>query len=76
MADEYLDDELPGRRVNDTELAEMERDRLGHERPNEYVDDTFDVCAEGPGRFHSFSIIDPAGHRCRYCGRRWRDCLR
>jgi len=72
-----LDDELrPGRRVNDTELAEMERDRLGHERPNEYVDDTFDVCAESRYRTHSFSVVDPAGHRCKFCGRRWRDCLR
>jgi len=72
------DDYAPplGGRVNDTELAEMERDRQAHERPNDPPDPTFDVCAMGPDRFHSFSVADPAGHRCRYCNRRWRDCLR
>jgi len=72
-----LDDELrPGRRVNDTELAEMERDRLAHEQPNDPPDPTFDVCAESKYRTHSFSVVDVHGHRCKYCGRRWRDCLR
>ncbi len=77
MADDDLDDELrPGRRVNDTEILAMERDRQAHEQPNEYVDDTFDVCAESRYRTHSFSVVDPLGHRCKFCGRRWRDCLR
>lgn len=72
-----LDDELrPGRRVNDTELAEMERDRQAHERPNEIDPDPFDACSGNEYRLHSFSVADPAGHRCRYCNRSWRACLK
>ena len=75
--DDDLDDVLPlGGRVNDTEILDMERDRRAHERPNEHVDDTFDACSGSRYRTHSFSVADPAGHKCKFCGRTWRACLR
>ena len=70
------DDILPSQRVNETELLEMERDRQAHAQPNEPDADPFDACSGNAHRMHSFSVLDPKGHRCKYCNRRWRECLK
>ena len=73
-----MDDEYTplGGWVSQRELDDMERDRVGHQRPNEPDHDPFDQCVESMYLTHSFSIVDPLGNRCKFCGRRWRDCLK
>ena len=64
-------------RVTDGEWEDMEIDRELHDRLNEPPPaDPFDPCEESDDRTHRFTRLDPAGHRCAFCNRRWRDCLK
>lgn len=75
-----MDDEIfPSQRVSAAELADMERDRQAHERPNEpwRADDVFDECADSKYFTHQFSARTRDGEACcTFCGRRFSECLK